>query len=526
MFLMIDNYDSFTWNLYALFREQGAEVKVIRNDEYIPADEYDGIILSPGPSSPENSGTTLKYLDEYLEKKPFFGVCLGMQCLGYHLGYRINRAPSVQHGKVDSVQIVRDSVLFRGLPEAMDMVRYHSLSVEVEGEPVTALSASDRAVMAIENKEKMYFGVQFHPESFASGHGARVVKNFIDFVESKKIRKTAAPEGSFSLFQKITSGETLSFDEARVFFDSMLSDELTEAQIAASLISLRNRGESADEVAALVSAMDSHKKTFSSGVADAVDTCGTGGDGKSTLNVSTAVSIVLAAMDIPVVKHGNRAQSGKVGSADILEQLGLDLNYIDTPPEDFFQKHNYIFMLAPHYHPSLKRIGKVRRELKIPTIFNFVGPLVNPANPASQVIGINRLERVEFIASVLERLGRKDVTVYSSRDGYDEVSSKEPTECITLRESGLERFVIDPSDFFTPSDMPRVESAEEGRELFLAALTGSDEALANLVALNAALALKTRDGVTLEEGYARSMETITGGRAAEKLSEVTGVHLS
>jgi anthranilate synthase component 2 len=179
MFLLIDNYDSFTYNLYALFRLAGAEVDVIRNTEYRNADDYKGIILSPGPSTPDNSGTTLEYLNNYTGIKPVMGVCLGMQAIAYHLGCNVRKAKSVMHGKVDNISIEKDSTLLKGIPEKFKTVRYHSLAVDVPEGIVTATAESDSECMAIEEKDKMLFGVQFHPESILAEHGDTMVKNFM-----------------------------------------------------------------------------------------------------------------------------------------------------------------------------------------------------------------------------------------------------------------------------------------------------------------------------------------------------------
>ena len=181
MFLMIDNYDSFTYNLYALFRECGADVDIIKNDAYVPADRYEGIILSPGPSSPENSGTTLRYIREYLGRMPIFGVCLGMQALAYSLGYPIVRARTVKHGKLDEIAVTRESVLFRDVPRTFSAVRYHSLAADADERHVTSRSQDDGTVMSIEDRERKFFGVQFHPESILSQCGRQIIQNFIGF---------------------------------------------------------------------------------------------------------------------------------------------------------------------------------------------------------------------------------------------------------------------------------------------------------------------------------------------------------
>lgn len=321
------------------------------------------------------------------------------------------------------------------------------------------------------------------------------------------------------ILRKVNSGERLSFSEAGDLFESMMKGGLAESQIASSLIAMKLRGETVDELAALAVTMNRNKRAFNPGVTGTVDTCGTGGDGKSTVNVSTAVGIIIASMGHPVVKHGNYAQSGIVGSADILADLGVDIHG-SSGPEDFFARHNFVYMLAPLYHPSLKGIGKVRRELKVPTLFNLAGPLANPANPDYQIIGINRRENLAFMAGVIEKIGRKNITIYSSRDGYDEVSSADATECIHIGEGGARRFTIDPSDFFKPFPMPVVRDRDDARRLFLDGLAGRSETVMNIFALNTALALHTMNCGGIREGFADAREQISSGHALRKLEEL------
>jgi anthranilate phosphoribosyltransferase len=322
------------------------------------------------------------------------------------------------------------------------------------------------------------------------------------------------------LVKKVNSGGTLAHDEAVLLFDSMVKGELTESQIASSLIAMKLRQETEDELAALVVTLNRHKRGFNSGATATIDTCGTGGDGKSTVNVSTAVSIILASMGFNVVKHGNSAQSGAVGSADILTSLGMDLEYTGTSAEEYFKKHNFVFMMAPHYHPGLKGIGKVRRELKVPTIFNLVGPLVNPADPDFQVIGINCRERLEFIARAVVKMGRENIAVYSSRDGFDEISSLDKTDCILIKNGGFDRFTIDPSEFFKPFGMPVVRSTGEAKNYFVQGLSGENGEIADIFSLNTALALKTMNKAEIREGYVIVKEHISSGKAKKKLEEI------
>ena len=182
---MIDNYDSFTYNLYALFNQCGAEIDVIKNDAFITAESYEGIILSPGPSSPKNSGTTLRYIGEYLGRKPLFGVCLGMQALAYSLGYGIVRAQTIKHGKLDEIAVTKKTVLFNNMPESFSAVRYHSLAVDIDERYITSRSKNDGTVMSIEDSDKKFFGVQFHPESILSEFGEMIIRNFLDYTSCR-----------------------------------------------------------------------------------------------------------------------------------------------------------------------------------------------------------------------------------------------------------------------------------------------------------------------------------------------------
>ena len=186
MYLLVDNYDSFTYNIYALFIENGCDVEVVKNSEPVKNKRYKGIILSPGPSTPENSGTTLDYLEKYFGKIPFFGVCLGMQALGFYMGYKIRQAKTIRHGKKEYIIKQSNSILLNGLPERFISVRYHSLAVECDSKLVTSHAAYDGEYMSIEDKDRYVFGVQFHPESYMSHYGLDIVKNYTTFCEGVK----------------------------------------------------------------------------------------------------------------------------------------------------------------------------------------------------------------------------------------------------------------------------------------------------------------------------------------------------
>ena len=181
MFLLIDNYDSFTYNVYTLFAKAHVAVSVRKNNVGVIDGDYEGIIISPGPSSPENSEDSLGYIKRYIGKIPIFGVCLGMQAICYIKGYEIKQARRIMHGKIDTIEVLKKSILFNQVPNVFRAVRYHSLVVEAADEYVTAKSSSDYEAMAFEDPKNMIFGVQFHPESILSEYGEQIAVNFINF---------------------------------------------------------------------------------------------------------------------------------------------------------------------------------------------------------------------------------------------------------------------------------------------------------------------------------------------------------
>ncbi|BAT72279.1 anthranilate synthase component II [Thermosulfidibacter takaii ABI70S6] len=182
MLLLVDNYDSFTYNLYALFKLQGVEIKVIRENQPIPEGDFRGVIFSPGPSNPEQMSGACEKLKVFMGKIPVFGVCLGMQIIAYVLGHEVSKAKTIQHGKEDRIEIVSGSRILQGIPDGFSVVRYHSLSVKLKNDTLTpvAYSYKDSELMAVENPDLKLYGVQFHPESVLSQYGDVIAKNFIE----------------------------------------------------------------------------------------------------------------------------------------------------------------------------------------------------------------------------------------------------------------------------------------------------------------------------------------------------------
>jgi len=234
--------------------------------------------------------------------------------------------------------------------------------------------------------------------------------------------------------QKLLAGESLSMTEASEAMDIIMGGQATPAQIAGLLVALKQKGETADEVAGFVTAMRQHAVKLALDDADAVDGCGTGGDGAHTFNISTAAAIVASAAGVTVAKHGNRSISSQCGSADLLEAAGGN---IDPGPETVQQNINqggFGFMFAPRFHPAMKHAAGPRKELGVRTVFNILGPMSNPAGVTRQVIGVYDKTLLPLFVDVLEMTGSKHVIVAHSHDGLDEFSVTAPTDYIELRD--------------------------------------------------------------------------------------------
>lgn len=321
---------------------------------------------------------------------------------------------------------------------------------------------------------------------------------------------------SRELIKKTGLGEKLSMDETYELFTSIMNGELSEAEIAAVLIAMRLRGETSDEIAGAAKAMNGAKVKFDAGI-KAYDTCGTGGSGKSTMNISSAVAVLLSALGLPVVKHGNRAMSGNIGSADLYEMAGVPIDADKDAMLEYFKKNDFAFLFAMLYHPAMKYAGPVRKQIMVPTIFNFLGPLANPCELAGQIIGLAKKEKLADIAEALHKLGRENVAIYNSVDGYDEVSSFAETEVHIIRKGGIEKMTIKPEGFFQPFDMPVVKTKDEGLEMFISSISPEGGNLNKLIAINAGLALFVFEKAgSVKDGYEMALEAIQSGKVIDK----------
>jgi anthranilate phosphoribosyltransferase len=329
---------------------------------------------------------------------------------------------------------------------------------------------------------------------------------------------------------RLTSGGDLTGAEATALLDEVLAGTATDAQIAAFLVALKMKGETPEEVEGFVASLLAHSSVVVA-PEGAIDIVGTGGDRSGTVNVSTMASFVVAGAGVPVVKHGNRAQSSKVGAADVLEGLGVAIELDASGVETCIREAGMGFCFAQRFHPAMRFVGPVRRELMTPTIFNILGPLANPARPRRQLVGVADPRRARLVAEVLARQGSERATVVFADDGLDEITLTGSTTLVELERDGqawsLTERRLDPRDFGFDLVAP---SALVGGELDVnvaavrAVLAGTAGPVCDVVTLNAAVALVDAGVVgSVDAGIERARAAIESGHAASVLDRLVEV---
>ena len=329
-------------------------------------------------------------------------------------------------------------------------------------------------------------------------------------------------DGFKPLLAKLVDGRILSADEAHAFFAACLRGEPTPAQVAAAVTALRIRGETVEEIAAFATAMREAARTLDHPY-DAIDTCGTGGDGQHTFNISTAAALVLAGAGLKVAKHGNRAMSSKSGSSDVLSVLGVNLQAGPEQQRRSLDEAGIAFLVAPAYHGAMRHVGPVRAEIGFRTVFNLLGPLSNPAGARRQVMGVYDPRLLEPLAEVLGRLGATRAwTVHGQ--GLDELTTTGETEVAEWKDGAVRRFTVTPEEAGLPRadlDDLRGGDAEENALALRGLLDGASGAYRDIVLLNAAAALVVADrAADLAEGAAQAAAVIDDGRAAKALADL------
>ncbi len=323
----------------------------------------------------------------------------------------------------------------------------------------------------------------------------------------------------------LVSGRSLSMDEAALVMEEIMNDEATPAQFGAFVTALRLKGETVDEIIGLAKTM--RAKAIPVTIAEpVVDTCGTGGDGAHTFNISTAAAFVTAGAGLKVAKHGNRAMSSQCGSADVLEALGVRIDLNAEQVKSCLDEVGIGFMFAPVFHPAMKYAAAPRREIGIRTVFNILGPLTNPAGAKAQVLGVADGSLVDKLALVLQGLGCSHALVVHGEDGLDEITVTGKTEVCELKDGGIRNYSISPDDFgLSKASLDSLVGGtlNENATLLRRVLAGTKSPQRDVVLINAAAALLAGDRVgTLQEGVALAKEVVDDGQALAKLEKLIG----
>ncbi|MEK7171536.1 MAG: anthranilate phosphoribosyltransferase [Patescibacteria group bacterium] len=512
--LILDNYDSFTYNLYQYCAELGGNPVVFRNNALslkdIERDNYTHIIISPGPGSPENKkdfGICGSVIKNFASKIPILGVCLGHQGIIHFLGGRVIRAPIPVHGKRSLVKINNKNPLFKNLPEEIEVMRYHSLigdGSKIPAELSVIAETKDKLVMAVAHKSYPLFGVQFHPESIGTPEGKQILQNFLEIkISAKGMDKR----------------------EAEKTLCKMVSGKMSENEMGKILLEMAQRGETVSEIIGFATGMRRYAKKLPVKNHDLMDTCGTGGSGLPRMNISTAVAFVLAGAGVKIAKHGNRAASGRCGSFDLLEELGININMPASAVARAIEEIGIGFIFAPAFHPAMKLIAPVRKKMGIRTIFNLLGPLTNPAKPKYHLLGTNSVETAEKMVKAMAYLGYTRAMVVSGEDGLDDVTLCGKTHIFELNRGKIREFDFTPEQI----GLKRVKnfkniaggSKEKNAELFMKLLQAKSPInLQNLLYLNAGFGLVVRGlAYTPLEGFKIARQAVKSGKAYEKFIE-------
>lgn len=322
---------------------------------------------------------------------------------------------------------------------------------------------------------------------------------------------------------KVATGASLSREEAREAFDTLLSGEVTPAQAGAFLMALRVRGEAPDEIVGAVSAMRGRMITVEA-PPGTIDVVGTGGDHSGSYNISTLAAIIVAGCGVPVAKHGNRAASSKSGAADVLTALGVKIGLEAAALARCLKDAKLCFMFAQTHHASMRHVAPIRVELGTRTLFNLLGPLSNPAGVDRQLLGVFSSAWSEPMTQVLKELGSRRVWTVHGSDGLDEVTTTGPTEVVALEDGAIRRFTIDPREvgiaIARPEDLRGADPARNAAAL-RAVLDGARTPYRDIAVLNAAAALVVAEQVaSLREGVERASGSIDDGRARATLERL------
>ena len=325
--------------------------------------------------------------------------------------------------------------------------------------------------------------------------------------------------------EKLKNKQDLSFNESKAAFEILMEGKASEDEIFEFLTLLSAKGEVSDEVAGGVYVLREKSKRVN--VQDCVDTCGTGGDGMNTLNISTASALLLASMDIKVAKHGNKAVSSKCGSGDVLEALNIKINLEPKDIEDQINKNNFGFMFAPNYHSAMRFVGPTRKKIGKRTIFNMIGPLSSPALVERQVVGVFDKKLLKIFADALKNLNIKFAWIVNSEDGLDEISPYAKTNVIQLKDNKISEITIDPKELNINADKfdnLLGDDAKFNANKMIDIFKGEDNDFSKAVCLNAAAGLIVAEKHSeFKNAYEDTRKHILTGKTFEHLKKIQNV---
>ena len=322
--------------------------------------------------------------------------------------------------------------------------------------------------------------------------------------------------------EKIKIKEDLTFEESKAAFQLLMEGKAKDQEIFDFLTLLSAKGESSDEIAGGVFVLRDKSKRVN--VKNCVDTCGTGGDGMNTLNISTASAILLASMGVKVAKHGNKAVSSKCGSGDVLEALNIKINLEPTDIEAQINKNNFGFMFAPNYHSAMKFVGPTRKKIGKRTIFNMIGPLSSPALVKKQVVGVFDKKLLKVFANALNNLNIKFAWIVHSEDGLDEISPYAKTNVIQLKENKISEIIIDPKELNVNAEKFENligDDAKLNAEKMINIFKGEDNDFSKAVCLNAAAGLIVNEThQNFADAYNDAREHILSNKVIKHLEKI------
>lgn len=530
MLLMIDNYDSFIYNIAQYVGEFYNDIRVYRNDK-ISLDKAiamgpDGIIISPGPGRPEDSRVSIELIRN-ANDIPVLGVCLGHQGIGYTFGAEIVGAKSIKHGKLSTVHHNGQGI-FEGVKNPIKATRYHSLVIKRETLPanleITAES-DDGEIMGLKVKDRDIYGVQFHPESILTEDGKAIIKNFVNLARKKReVQKNDQATSRIKFFINKASERTdLTREEAKEMMDYFMKGLGTPSQVASYLTALKMKGERSDEISGSASSMFDACVKIDTDRKPLVDTCGSGGDKTGTFNISTASAFVAAGAGLYVAKHGNRSITSKSGSADVLEKLGINIQLSPDETKKCIENAGIGFIFAPLYHTAMKYVMPTRREIGVRTLFNILGPIVNPAGVKHHVMGVFSKELLELIPPVFADIGHEHSLVVHGEIGIDEASIEGKTFAKEIIKGKITDLVLDAKDLGLDGKLKNlvVNSPEESAALIRNVLSGKEKGdPRKAVLFNAGLTIYVTGNGTIKDSIRLAEQSIDSGKALAALDKL------